>query len=81
MIKYANIIPANQLLDVFHHIVGQRTLDLYQAQSTAEQVTYENDLQDVVGQASGKRALEIAAAGGHNLFNKEHSRPIASNRT
>jgi putative heme degradation protein len=30
---------------VFHHIVGQRTLDLYQAQSTAEQVTYENDLQ------------------------------------
>jgi magnesium chelatase family protein len=68
LIKDANIIPANQLLDVFHHIVGQRTLDLHQVQSTAEQVTYENELQDVVGQASGKRALEIAAAGGHNLL-------------
>jgi magnesium chelatase family protein len=55
LIKDANIVPANQLLDVFHHIVGQRTLDLHQVQCSAEQVTYENDLQDVVGQASGDR--------------------------
>ena len=68
MIKHAKIVPASQLLDVFHHIAGQRTLDLYQAQSTEEQVAYANDLQDVVGQAAGKRALEIAAAGGHNLL-------------
>jgi len=26
------------------------------------------DLKDIKGQESGKRALEIAAAGGHNLF-------------
>lgn len=68
LIKHAKIIPANQLIDVFHHIAGQRNLDFYQAHSTQEQVKYENDLQDVVGQAAGKRALEIAAAGGHNLL-------------
>ena len=68
LIKHANIVPANQLLDVFHHIAGQRTLDLYQAKAIEEDATYDNDLQDVVGQAAGKRALEIAAAGGHNLL-------------
>jgi len=68
LIKLAKIVPANQLLDVFHHIAGQRTLDLYQAKSSEQQVAYDNDLQDVVGQAAGKRALEIAAAGGHNLL-------------
>jgi magnesium chelatase family protein len=68
LIKHANILPANQLLDVFHHIAGQRTLNIYQAHATEVQVSYEHDLQDVVGQAAGKRALEIASAGGHNLL-------------
>lgn len=68
LIKHASILPANQLLDVFNHIAGQQALDLYQAQSLEKQVYYDNDLQDVVGQAAGKRALEIAAAGGHNLL-------------
>lgn len=68
LIKHAQIVPANQLLDVFHHIAGQRNLELYQAKSSEAQAVYDNDLQDVVGQAAGKRALEIAAAGGHNLL-------------
>ncbi|MFT5838912.1 MAG: magnesium chelatase family protein [Flavobacteriales bacterium] len=68
LIKEANIIPASQLLDVFHHLAGQRTLNLFETQSTEQQAVYANDLQDVVGQAAGKRALEIAAAGGHNLL-------------
>ncbi|MEP1448474.1 MAG: YifB family Mg chelatase-like AAA ATPase [Paraglaciecola sp.] len=68
LIKQANIVPAKQLLDVFHHIAGQRPLDLYQAEVSKPTLTYESDLQDVVGQAAGKRALEIAAAGGHNLL-------------
>ncbi|MBU3005810.1 YifB family Mg chelatase-like AAA ATPase [Paraglaciecola arctica] len=68
LIKQANIVPAKQLLDVFHHIAGQCPLDLYQAEVSKPTLTYDNDLQDVVGQAAGKRALEIAAAGGHNLL-------------
>lgn len=68
LIKEANILPAAQLLDVFHHIAGQRSLDLYQITPTEEHLAYDTDLQDVVGQAAGKRALEIAAAGGHNLL-------------
>ena len=68
LIKHAKILPVSQLLEVFHHIAGQRSLDLYQAQSIEQHAVYDNDLQDVVGQAAGKRALEIAAAGGHNLL-------------
>jgi magnesium chelatase family protein len=68
LIKHAKIMPANQLLDVFHHIAGQRALNLFQTQSLEKPAAYDNDLQDVVGQAAGKRALEIAAAGGHNLL-------------
>lgn len=68
LIKEATIVPATQLLDVFHHIAGQRSLDIYQTKVAEEQLAYDNDLQDVVGQAAGKRALEIAAAGGHNLL-------------
>ncbi len=36
--------------------------------SQLHQSLYSIDLQDVKGQAHGRRALEIAAAGGHNLI-------------
>ena len=68
LIDKAEIYPAKQLLEVFHHIAGQQPLDFYHTQSVKHEVKYENDLQDVVGQAAGKRALEIAAAGSHNLL-------------
>ena len=68
LIKQAQILPVTQLLEVYHHISGQQTLDFYQTQSLSKNAQYENDLQDVVGQMAGKRALEIAAAGGHNIL-------------
>ncbi|MEP0175957.1 MAG: YifB family Mg chelatase-like AAA ATPase [Paraglaciecola sp.] len=68
LIEGAQIFASNQLLDVFHHIAGQKNLNFYQPEFTQKESQYENDLQDVVGQAAGKRALEIAAAGGHNLL-------------
>ncbi len=68
LIKQAKLLPANQLLEVFHHINGQMPLALFKCQPCETQAEYNQDLQDVVGQAAGKRALEIAAAGGHNLL-------------
>jgi magnesium chelatase family protein len=68
LIKGAKIIPVTQLLDVFHHIVKQNTLPFYTVEAIAKAAEYDTDLQDVVGQTAAKRALEIAAAGGHNLL-------------
>ncbi|MFT4994293.1 MAG: magnesium chelatase family protein [Paraglaciecola sp.] len=68
LIKGASIIPASQLLEVFHHIVRQHPLPFYVAEAMSVEAEYEHDLQDVVGQTAAKRALEIAAAGGHNIL-------------
>ena len=38
-------------------------------------------LRDVEGQKSAKRALEIAAAGGHNLFMVEPIKPFPMRQT
>ncbi len=61
------ILPANHLLDLINHIKGQQTLPIPQRQTTEEQQNIP-DLQSVKGQESARRALEIAAAGGHNML-------------
>ncbi|MFQ3235168.1 MAG: magnesium chelatase family protein [Paraglaciecola sp.] len=68
LIKGARVIPAQQLLDVFHHLSGQQALPFYLPQVNPQDFEYETDLQDVVGQGAAKRALEIAAAGNHNIL-------------
>jgi magnesium chelatase family protein len=68
LIKEASIIPASRLLEVFQHIVRQHPLPFYVAETIAVEAEYDTDLQDVLGQTAAKRALEIAAAGGHNLL-------------
>lgn len=58
---------ASQLLEVTAFLHGQQALK--QAQSMPNiQVDEPIDLQDVIGQTLAKRALEISAAGGHNLL-------------
>ncbi|EGR0608316.1 YifB family Mg chelatase-like AAA ATPase [Vibrio cholerae] len=59
---------AQSLLEVCADLCGQQTLSLFQSSPCVQQVSQTRDLQDIIGQQQGKRALEIAAAGNHNLL-------------
>ncbi len=62
-------IAAPDLLAVVLHLLGKAPIRPASApQATAEEVEYDDDLVHVRGQEHAKRALEIAAAGGHNLL-------------
>jgi magnesium chelatase family protein len=61
------ILPAKSLLEVCAHVAGEAPLAPYRNGSVIELPQYP-DLCEVKGQAHAKRALEIAASGGHALL-------------
>lgn len=68
LITDLDIYPAEHLLDVCAHLLEQTTLVRYEKTPLPSNVTTGCDLSDVYGQAQARRALEIAAAGGHSLL-------------
>jgi magnesium chelatase family protein len=65
------VIPCASLIAVVRHLIGGETIDAAYANPQTELVAshvVEHDLAEVHGQEEGKRALEVAAAGGHHLL-------------
>jgi magnesium chelatase family protein len=67
LVDRIEVLPASTLSQVLAHLAGKAPLTRH-VRGPLPPAPPVPDLGDVVGQAAGRRAVEVAAAGGHHLF-------------
>jgi magnesium chelatase family protein len=69
LIPDLEVIPVKSLADLYAHFSGRRLIEPYQpTDSQLEPLFVPTDFSEIKGQEHVKRALELAAAGGHNCL-------------
>lgn len=71
LVRKANIYPVSTLNELVQFLSGEREVKAYRVDLSAvmtQKSATMRDLRDIKGQHAAKRALEVAAAGGHNLL-------------
>jgi magnesium chelatase family protein len=68
LIEGGEYYAAGNLLDICAHFIGRKKLSLIETVIPSSEFNYSMDLSEVKSQFHAKRALEVAAAGGHSLL-------------
>lgn len=71
VVSKIKVFPVKTLIDLAHHLSGTSPilpLKFYESKDDTKDIEAEFDLSEISGQEQAKRALIIAAAGGHNLL-------------
>lgn len=71
VIEGINVYPVDSLRSLIRHLRGEKLIEplkTVRSEDLLNDIQPEFDFSEILGQEQAKRALEIAAAGGHNIF-------------